>query len=119
MNVMPRWRTRIDPAVTAWPSPTFTPRRWPTLSRPFLELEPAFLCAIGLPTLPSLVARHGDPTACRRPWAKRLTSGHVRGWDWRPDPRPWQEPRRGPERAWGGGGRARGCPGGGAAPAGA
>src|SRR3954465_13121952 len=36
----------IEPAGTSWPSPTFTPRRWPTLSRPFLELEPAFLWAI-------------------------------------------------------------------------
>src|ERR1044071_5035296 len=36
----------IDPADTSWPSPALTPRRWPTLSRPFFELEPAFLCAI-------------------------------------------------------------------------
>src|SRR5674476_180461 len=36
----------IEPAGTSWPSPTFTPRRWPTESRPFLELEPAFLWAI-------------------------------------------------------------------------
>src|SRR5688572_13215440 len=43
---MPRWRTMIEPADTSWPSPAFTPRRWPTLSRPFFELEPAFLCAI-------------------------------------------------------------------------
>src|SRR6476646_10705311 len=38
----------IEPAGTSWPSPTFTPRRWPTESRPFFELEPAFLWAIGL-----------------------------------------------------------------------
>src|ERR1035437_5466245 len=44
---MPRCRTMIDPAVTNWPSPALQPRRWPTLSRPFLELEPAFLWAIG------------------------------------------------------------------------
>src|SRR5256885_15880680 len=43
---MPRCRTMIDPAVTSWPSPALTPRRWPTLSRPFFELEPAFLWAI-------------------------------------------------------------------------
>src|SRR6185436_12397852 len=43
---MPRWRTRMEPACTTWPSPTLTPRRWPTLSRPFFELEPAFLCAM-------------------------------------------------------------------------
>src|SRR3990172_7687729 len=36
----------IEPAETSSPSPRFTPRRWPTLSRPFLELEPAFLWAI-------------------------------------------------------------------------
>ena len=49
---MPRWRTMIEPAGTSWPSPALTPRRWPTLSRPFLELEPAFLWAIGV-TRPS------------------------------------------------------------------
>src|SRR5687768_17862417 len=37
----------IAPARTASPSPAFTPRRWPALSRPFLTLEPAFLWAIG------------------------------------------------------------------------
>src|SRR5512141_2501282 len=36
----------IVPALTSWPSPAFTPRRWPTLSRPFFELDPAFLWAI-------------------------------------------------------------------------
>ena len=46
---MPRWRTMIEPAETSWPSPALTPSRWPTLSRPFLELEPAFLCAIRNP----------------------------------------------------------------------
>src|SRR5690349_9861030 len=43
---MPRWRTMIEPAVTVWPSPALMPSRWPTLSRPFLTLPPAFLCAI-------------------------------------------------------------------------
>src|SRR4051812_49031625 len=43
---MPRWRTMIEPACTSWPSPAFTPRRWPPLSRPFFELEPAFLWAM-------------------------------------------------------------------------
>src|SRR5260221_11382143 len=37
----------IEPAGTSWPSPAFTPSRWPTLSRPFLTLPPAFLWAIG------------------------------------------------------------------------
>jgi len=41
LNVMPRCRTMIEPAVTNWPSPRFMPSRWPTLSRPFFELEPA------------------------------------------------------------------------------
>src|SRR5207244_10835859 len=36
----------IEPAGTSWPSPAFTPSRWPTLSRPFLTLPPAFLWAI-------------------------------------------------------------------------
>src|SRR6187397_854561 len=54
-KVMPRWRTMIEPAVTSWPSPRLTPRRWPTLSRPFLELEPAFLWAMALLVLPWLV----------------------------------------------------------------
>ena len=49
---MPRWRTMIEPAGTSWPSPAFTPSRWPTLSRPFFELEPAFLWAISV-TRPS------------------------------------------------------------------
>src|SRR3954447_23273978 len=44
---MPRWQTMIEPACASWPSPALTPSRWPTLSRPFLELEPAFLWAIG------------------------------------------------------------------------
>src|SRR5437762_3394121 len=43
---MPRWRTMIEPAETSWPSPAFTPNRWPTLSRPFFELDPAFLWAM-------------------------------------------------------------------------
>src|SRR5512146_1721597 len=36
----------IVPALTSWPPPALTPRRWPTLSRPFFELDPAFLWAI-------------------------------------------------------------------------
>src|SRR3954467_14110831 len=43
---MPRWRTMIEPAGTSCPSPALTPSRWPTLSRPFFELEPAFLWAM-------------------------------------------------------------------------
>ena len=36
---LPRWRTMISPPVTTSPAKTFTPRRWPGLSRP-LRLEP-------------------------------------------------------------------------------
>src|SRR5947208_3210599 len=36
----------IEPAVTSWPSPALTPSRWPTLSRPFFEVPPAFLWAM-------------------------------------------------------------------------
>src|SRR6476619_1670436 len=43
---MPRCRTMIVPACTAWPSPALMPSRWLTLSRPFLTEPPAFLCAI-------------------------------------------------------------------------
>src|ERR671925_675895 len=45
---VPRWRTRIWPALTRSPPNTFTPRRFAWESRPFLELPPAFLCAISL-----------------------------------------------------------------------
>src|SRR5205085_6857969 len=45
---VPRWRTRICPAFTRSPPNTFTPRRFACESRPFLELPPAFLCAMSL-----------------------------------------------------------------------
>src|SRR5688572_6007505 len=48
----------IEPAGTSWPSPALTPRRWPALSRPFLTLPPAFLCAMGSYSS-FLVARFG------------------------------------------------------------
>src|ERR1019366_8441496 len=38
-NLVPRWRTRIDPAVTAVPSNAFTPRRWAFESLP-LRVDP-------------------------------------------------------------------------------
>src|SRR5512143_222818 len=65
---MPRCRTMIEPAETSWPSPALMPSRWPTLSRPFFELEPAFLCAIGSGFL------------LRRPLGGRLRFGLLRGW---------------------------------------
>lgn len=45
---VPRWRTKIEPLVTNWPSNRFTPSRLDWLSRPFLELPSPFLCAIVL-----------------------------------------------------------------------
>ena len=68
---MPRWRTMIEPAVTSWPSPALTPRRWPTLSRPFFELEPAFLCAISSTrpsSCPGPLRRGRLRRRRRRPW---------------------------------------------------
>src|SRR5581483_3755387 len=54
-NLVPRWRTRTLPASTIWSPNFFTPNRWPAESRPFLELPPAFLCAmtLKLPEAPS------------------------------------------------------------------
>src|SRR5437016_2294934 len=45
---VPRWRTRIWPALTRSPPNTFTPRRFDCESRPLRELPPAFLCAMDL-----------------------------------------------------------------------
>ena len=64
---MPRWRTMIDPDVTSWPSPALTPSRWPALSRPFLTLEPAFLCAIAT-----------RPSSCASAWAPHRWWRHRR-----------------------------------------
>ena len=43
---VPRWRTRIIPAVTCWPSNIFTPRRCACESRPLREEPSPFLCAM-------------------------------------------------------------------------
>src|ERR671915_566487 len=43
---VPRWRTRICPALTRSPPYTLTPRRLDCESRPLRELPPAFLCAM-------------------------------------------------------------------------
>src|SRR5512132_1971691 len=67
---VPRWRTRIVPAVTSWPPWRLTPSRLAAESRP-LRLEDApFLCAISafllllvLLLLLGLAARPGRPTA--------------------------------------------------------
>src|SRR3954454_19440474 len=45
-NRVPRCRTRIIPALTSWPSNSFTPSRLDCESRPFLEEPSPFLCAI-------------------------------------------------------------------------
>src|SRR5919106_256440 len=45
---VPRWRTMISPALTAWPPNRFTPRRWELESRPFLVEAAPFLCAISV-----------------------------------------------------------------------
>src|ERR1044071_242829 len=47
-NLVPTWRTRIDPAVTASPANRLTPRIFGSESRP-LRVEPCpFLCAMAL-----------------------------------------------------------------------
>src|SRR5207249_1609979 len=46
MNLVPRWRTKMLPAVTNSPPNRFTPSLLLTLSRPLWTLPPPFLCAI-------------------------------------------------------------------------
>ena len=43
---VPRWRTRIIPAVTSWPAKSLTPSIFGFESRPFREEPRPFLCAI-------------------------------------------------------------------------
>src|SRR5690349_24482974 len=45
-NLVPRWRTRMLPALTTSPPYRFTPSRWELLSRPFLVEPCPFLCAM-------------------------------------------------------------------------
>src|SRR5271168_2857027 len=47
------------PAVMTWPPKSFTPSRWPALSRPLREEPPAFLCAMGM-LLPARDRRDAD-----------------------------------------------------------
>src|SRR5882724_13403941 len=42
---VPRWRTRIVPALTSWPPKRLTPSLCPCESRPFVEEPPPVLCA--------------------------------------------------------------------------
>src|SRR5690606_16303284 len=48
-NLVPRWRTRIVPAVTAVPSKAFTPRRCAAESRPFRVEPPPLVLDIWSP----------------------------------------------------------------------
>src|SRR5262245_38480541 len=50
-NLVPRWRTRISPALTCWPPKRLTPRYWALESRPLRELDAPFLCAISVQLL--------------------------------------------------------------------
>ena len=119
---MPRWRTMIEPAVTSWPSPALTPRRWPALSRPFLTLPPAFLWAISstrpsswrgsASERPAWRRRRrpwpGSPWwswSCRRPWPRASWQpGSWRPGSWsqswrRPWPPAWPRRSRRPWRS--------------------
>src|SRR5690348_15057432 len=67
--LVPRWRTRMLPAMTNSPPYFLTPKRRPALSRPLREEPPAFLCAMTRP-LPCLGAgadvgnaQHGERLA--------------------------------------------------------
>src|SRR5690554_2613933 len=48
---VPRWRTRISPALTTWPPKRFTPRRCALESRPLRVDDAPFLCAISQPLM--------------------------------------------------------------------
>src|SRR5674476_636292 len=50
---VPRWRTRISPALTAWPPKRLTPRYWELESRPLRVEDAPFLCAMSVPALGS------------------------------------------------------------------
>src|SRR5918997_6652407 len=57
---VPRWRTRISPALTTWPPKRFTPRNWALESRPLREELAPFLWAMCL-LLPGVDGRDADP----------------------------------------------------------
>src|SRR3954469_18165525 len=54
-NLVPRWRTRISPALTTWPPKRLTPRYCGLESRPLRLDDAPFLCAMR-PLLPGLDA---------------------------------------------------------------
>src|SRR6516165_8839043 len=65
---VPRWRTRILPAVTNWPPNRLTPSIWALESRPFRELPTPFLWAMGLYLdLGDAHRRHGLAMAAMSP----------------------------------------------------
>src|SRR5690242_16415054 len=43
---VPRWRTRISPALTCWPPNRLTPRYCALESRPLRDEDAPFLCAM-------------------------------------------------------------------------
>src|SRR3982751_3668673 len=45
-NLVPRWRTMIEPAGTTWPPNTLTPSIFGCESRPLRVEPPPFFCAI-------------------------------------------------------------------------
>src|ERR671931_461234 len=63
---VPRWRTMIVPAGTAWPPKAFTPSRFDSESRPFLDAPPPFLCAMASRDY-QLLRRLGRSRPRRRP----------------------------------------------------
>ena len=63
---VPRWRTRIDPPVTNWPSKRFTPSRCALESRPLREVPCPFLCAMLKPS-PRNVRRLSFPRSLSPP----------------------------------------------------
>ena len=48
-NLVPRWRTMMEPAGMVWPPNALTPSRWPLLSRPFVVEPWDFVEAMAYP----------------------------------------------------------------------
>src|SRR5580704_7145164 len=73
---VPRWRTRISPALTCWPPNRLTPSRWELESRP-LRLEDApFLCAT-VALLSDLDAGHAQRRQARAMALTAVVAGLV------------------------------------------
>src|SRR6478735_4039891 len=69
---VPRWRTRISPALTTWPPYRLTPSRCALESRPLRVEDAPFLCAI-------VAALLGLGRSLGRPAARRLARGLLGG----------------------------------------